>query len=1110
MIAMNRRYLSLTSLLTATMLLPMAFVRAQSDGMNFVHSRIMLDSVGTSASAQIDYYDGLGRKIETMMRGASPSGADIVIASTYDEYGRPHLTSLPLPAPGNDGAFIPWSRLGIQCLMFYNDVFAYSYPVYEPSPLGKVLEEYGPGTPWQTRGHSLRHKDLTNEASGDFACAYFYVSSEASLTKNGIYHPGQLHAEQLTDEDGKVSITFKDKQDRVILERRLAGSSHHDTYYVYDGFGNLRYVLPPAASSSLVSDGIYEDEFSVIRGYCYVYKYDGRNRCIRKSLPGCEPIYMRYDAGDHLTFVQDGGMRKRQEWSFYFYDKLGRPVASGIWQYAVVPDVSGIMVRASRDFSQEGRRLGGYSANIAIPGGITLLSASYYDDYDFLSIEAPENRIGLLASDMAGYSSVWPSSSSPDADGSITGIRLCGLGSSGRLSVLYYDSRGRVAQTKTMYSSGMQDDEYFKYTFTGKPVQRKVVHSSAGRAPLTEEQSYSYDHAERFLSSSHRLNSAQPVQILSFSYDEVGRVSRRMNGPTADTLGYDVRSQMTKIKGHLFSETVAYCWPVDGLEPSEEFYDGRVGAVRWKSETEDAARGYLFSYDGLGRLVSAQYGEGSTLSENVGRFSESVCGYDENGNVLSLARNGISGSEYGIIDDLAFSYSGNRLVSATDASPDSGGLSASSFPSGTYSCTYDGNGNMTSDSSRGIVNASYNVLNLPDTIVFSSGDTVLIGYDSDGTKRREEVRSQNGSRITEYVGNIVYNDGTAQMLLIDNGYISLSGQSARYHFFIRDHLGSNRVVVDEDGSVEQVNHYYPFGALFGEGVQSSPQQYRFCGKELDSTSALNLYWLGSRLYDPLTARWTTQDPMSEKYYASSPYAYCQNDPVRFIDPDGSDIWEIDGEGRIKKTIKTDKYDKFIYIGNDAPFDPSAESSADKQSYPLIAFDYGTVLNTRSVSFMNPSTKKKDSYDVFTVRGDKRGEELFEFLVGYITNGSGVEFSIAKTGMPDEKGLVFITTSHTRPARMMVDGKHVIVAHEYGMEYLLKGRLTYDSSGRGRYYTIREITHSHIANKNPSKGDLKFFYGINEILKTSGHPIPHYYIYFDNDTIPFHAKLPTEH
>ena len=320
-----------------------------------------------------------------------------------------------------------------------------------------------------------------------------------------------------------------------------------------------------------------------------------------------------------------------------------------------------------------------------------------------------------------------------------------------------------------------------------------------------------------------------------------------------------------------------------------------------------------------------------------------------------------------------------------------------------------------------------------------------------------------------------------------------------------DHLGSNRVVVDEDGSVEQVNHYYPFGALFGEGVQSSPQQYRFCGKELDSTSTLNLYWFGSRLYDPLTARWTTQDPMSEKYYASSPYAYCQNDPVRFIDPDGSDIWEIDGEGRIKKTIKTDKYDKFIYIGNDAPFDPSAESSADKQSYPSIAFDYGTVLNTRSVSFMNPSTKKKDSYDVFTVRGDKNGEDLFLFLADYITNSSGVEFSIAKTGMTGEKGLVFITTSHTHPARVMVEGKHYLISHDYGMPYLLNEKLLSDPSGQGRYYTIREITHSHPFNpyddgSRVNKDDSTFAATVKHIL--INRHVPTFKIYFQGNYYDF--------
>jgi RHS repeat-associated protein len=82
----------------------------------------------------------------------------------------------------------------------------------------------------------------------------------------------------------------------------------------------------------------------------------------------------------------------------------------------------------------------------------------------------------------------------------------------------------------------------------------------------------------------------------------------------------------------------------------------------------------------------------------------------------------------------------------------------------------------------------------------------------------------------------------------------------------------------------QVIYFRQAALLIAEGIGIwSPQSYRFCGKELDSTSALNLYWFGSRLYDPLTARWTTQDPMSEKYYASSPYAYCQNDPVKYID-----------------------------------------------------------------------------------------------------------------------------------------------------------------------------------------------------------------------------------
>ncbi|WP_129585717.1 hypothetical protein [Bacteroides bouchesdurhonensis] len=83
-----------------------------------------------------------------------------------------------------------------------------------------------------------------------------------------------------------------------------------DTYYVYDGYGNLRMVLPPAASDLLTSTttpASWIETVAAIQKYAYIYKYDGRNRCIYRKLPGCDPVYTVYDAADRPVFVQDGG-----------------------------------------------------------------------------------------------------------------------------------------------------------------------------------------------------------------------------------------------------------------------------------------------------------------------------------------------------------------------------------------------------------------------------------------------------------------------------------------------------------------------------------------------------------------------------------------------------------------------------------------------------------------------------------------------------------------------------------------------------------------------------------------------------------------------------------
>jgi len=86
-----------------------------------------------------------------------------------------------------------------------------------------------------------------------------------------------------------------------------------------------------------------------------------------------------------------------------------------------------------------------------------------------------------------------------------------------------------------------------------------------------------------------------------------------------------------------------------------------------------------------------------------------------------------------------------------------------------------------------------------------------------------------------------------------------------------------------------MNHSYPFGALFGEGVQTSNQPYKYKGKELDGFQELDLYDYGTRHYDAILGRWGTVDPLAEKYYSISPYVYVANNPLRFINLKGDSL-----------------------------------------------------------------------------------------------------------------------------------------------------------------------------------------------------------------------------
>ena len=152
----------------------------------------------------------------------------------------------------------------------------------------------------------------------------------------------------------------------------------------------------------------------------------------------------------------------------------------------------------------------------------------------------------------------------------------------------------------------------------------------------------------------------------------------------------------------------------------------------------------------------------------------------------------------------------------------------------------------------------------------------------------------------DYCGDFIYVNGKLKRMLFPGGYVTFRNDSIEhpeYHFYLTDHQGNIRVVANQNGEVEQVNHYYPYGGLMGESTSSDHQPYKYNGKELDRHHGLGWMDYGARWYNGYS--WTTPDPLAEKYREVSPYMYCLGNPIKYIDPDGKRIGDyLDSNGNL--------------------------------------------------------------------------------------------------------------------------------------------------------------------------------------------------------------------
>ena len=317
----------------------------------------------------------------------------------YNAVGRESNLWLPGTFSAN-GAYVTLETLKAAAKTLNGDQNPFSVPVYEASSLNKVLEQYGSGTAWQNGSRSVKTAFFANVSGNDtLNCLYYKVSdtsvsadSVVTVTLAGNYATAELYVNRTTDEDGNASFEFKDKLGQVVLTRQLirSGSTKilHDTYYVYDDFGNLTAVLPPLASDNMKSGTSWTNANSaVLRNSAYLYMYDGRNRCKAKRLPGCAWMYYVYDTADRLIFSQDGRQRASGIWTFTIPDVFGRTCVSGTCTgsynaLALTPPLNNIVVKVTRDNTTGAYK--GYALSGVTLTSSTVLSVNYYDDYAFI------------------------------------------------------------------------------------------------------------------------------------------------------------------------------------------------------------------------------------------------------------------------------------------------------------------------------------------------------------------------------------------------------------------------------------------------------------------------------------------------------------------------------------------------------------------------------------------------------------------------------------------------------------------------------------------------------------------------------------------------------
>ena len=511
----------------------------------------------------VTYFDGLGRPKQNIGISASGDRTDLVTPITYDAYGRQTREYLPYATGGTPGRLR--SGATAAATNFYADTFddtnPYAEKQFEASPLNRILKQGAPGKDWKLSSgddHSIEFDYSANSASDNvrqyevtttLSGGVYQTTLNVSSTNAGRYGNNELYKTITRDENHSGATKnhtveeFTDKQGRTILKRTYADTpgasqARHDTYYIYDDFGNLSFVLPPKMEGSSAAIATIRSTMDAL-GYRYIY--DGRNRLAIKQVPGKGEQYIIYNTIDQPVMTQDANLRAKGEWLSTKYDAFGRVAYSGKTNdgrtraqvQSAADTFSGThwVARSGATYNN-----GGYPTTVS-----EVLTINYYDNYNF-------DRAGAPATTSL-YNT--PGSSTTKVRGLSTGSRVKVLDVAGEqwiTTVTLYDEKARpvFVQSNNEYLSTV-DVTQMEVDFAGRTQSSQTTHTRNGTT-ITTVDTYGYDHMGRLTAHTQKIDDGPEVAIACSTYDALGRMATKRIGGGLQNVdyAYNIRGWLTE------------------------------------------------------------------------------------------------------------------------------------------------------------------------------------------------------------------------------------------------------------------------------------------------------------------------------------------------------------------------------------------------------------------------------------------------------------------------------------------------------------------------------------------------------------------------------------